>query len=82
MQLILRRANVSPFGGSWSEHDFDVFDGDRDVGRVYRLYDRPDSAWFWCVSFQLTGRASYGRAPTLDEAKVAFKAEYLASKSG
>jgi hypothetical protein len=30
------------------------------------------------VSFQLTSRKSYGHAPTLDEAKAAFKAEYLA----
>jgi hypothetical protein len=31
----------------------------------------------WGVSFQLTGRKSYGHASTLDEAK-AFKAEYAA----
>ncbi len=30
----------------------------------------------WGVSFLLTGRKSYGNAPTLDEAKAAFKAEY------
>jgi hypothetical protein len=33
-------------------------------------------SWFWGVSFQLTGRKSYGNAPTLDDAKAAFKAEY------
>jgi hypothetical protein len=32
---ILRRANVSRKGGSWSEHDYDVFDGDRNIGRIY-----------------------------------------------
>lgn len=47
MQLILRRANLSRPSGSWSETDFDVFDGDRDVGRVYRVTDRLDSQWFW-----------------------------------
>jgi hypothetical protein len=30
------------------------------------------------VSFQLTTRKSYGHVATLDEAKVAFKAEYAA----
>jgi hypothetical protein len=30
------------------------------------------------VSFQLTGRKSYGHAPTLDEAKAAFRVEYEA----
>jgi hypothetical protein len=28
------------------------------------------------VSFQLTGKKSYGHAPSLEEAKAAFKAEY------
>jgi hypothetical protein len=32
--------------------------------------------WFWGVSFQLTGRKSYGHAPSLDAAKAAFRAEY------
>jgi hypothetical protein len=27
MQLVLRCANVSRKGGSWSEHDYDLFDG-------------------------------------------------------
>jgi hypothetical protein len=36
------------------------FDEDRNVGRVYRLDDRPDSVWFWGVSFQLTDPKSYG----------------------
>src|SRR5260370_15972681 len=43
--LILRRANVSRKGGTWSEHDFDVFDGDRDVGRIYRVpHASPESS--------------------------------------
>jgi hypothetical protein len=32
------------------------------------------------VSFQLTGHKGYGRAPTLDDAKAAFKTEYEAWK--
>jgi hypothetical protein len=69
--LILRRASTSRPSGTWSDHDFDVFDGDRDVGRIYRVDHRPE-LWFWGVSFELTGRKSYGRAPSLDEAKVAL----------
>jgi hypothetical protein len=59
-QLILRRANVSNPGGSWSETDYDVFDGDRDVGRVYRVDDQPE-VWFWGVSFQRAARATVMR---------------------
>jgi hypothetical protein len=73
--------------GPWDQHetpaletDYDVFDGDRDVGRVYRVDDQPE-VWFWGVSFQLTGRKRCGHAPTLDDAKAAFKAEYEAWQS-
>jgi hypothetical protein len=51
MQLVLRRASISRLSGTWSEHDYDVFDGDRNVGRVYRLDDRPGSVGFWGVGF-------------------------------
>lgn len=77
--LILRRANVSRNGGTWQDDDFDVFDGERSIGRIY-LADQRESfeRWFWGVSFQLTGRKSYGdQAASLDEAKALFKAEYL-----
>jgi hypothetical protein len=40
-----------------------------------------NETWFWGVSFQLTGRKSYGHAASLDEAKAAFKAEYKARKT-
>jgi hypothetical protein len=75
--LTLRRANVSRKGGSWQHEDYEVFDGDRDVGRIFL---QASGTWFWGVSFQLTGRKSYGDAPTLDEAKAVFRAEYEAWK--
>ena len=75
--LLLRRANVSRISGEWQDDDFDVFDGDRDVGRIY-LIERfgGTEKWFWGVSFMLTGRKSYGKAESLDGAKGAFKTEY------
>jgi hypothetical protein len=77
--LILRRANVSRKGGPWQQEDYDVFDGDQNVGRIYcvNAYAGRES-WFWGLSFsfQLTARKSYGHVPTLEEAKAAFKAEY------
>jgi hypothetical protein len=79
--LILRRANVSRNGGFWQDEDYDVFDGEREVGRVYLVdgYGGHD-AWFWGVSFQVTKRKSYGYATSLDDAKTAFRAEYEARK--
>jgi hypothetical protein len=51
--LVLRRANV--LRSSWSETEFDVFDGEREIGRIYQVIDHPDSPWFWSVSFQPIG---------------------------
>jgi hypothetical protein len=46
--LVLRRANVSRAGGTWNHEDFDVFDGERKIGRIY-LSDRFSGyeRWFW-----------------------------------
>ena len=69
--LVLRRANASRKGGQWQDEDYDVFDGDRCVGRIYPVDSfGGNETWFWGVSFQLTNRKSYG----------AFKVEYLAWK--
>jgi hypothetical protein len=48
MHLILRRANVSRISGQWQDEDYDVFDDDRDVGRIYLVdgYDGKET-WFW-----------------------------------
>jgi hypothetical protein len=77
LPLTLCRANVSRKSGDWNDDNFVVFDDDRDVGRIYRI-NAAAEIWFWGVSFQLTGRKSYGRVDSLDDAKVAFRAEYEA----
>jgi hypothetical protein len=68
-------------GGPWSEHDYDVYDGDRAVGRIYSVGGRPDGEWFWGIAVQLTGRKNYASARSLDAAKAAFRAEYEAWQS-
>ena len=69
-------------GGRWSDDDYDMFDGEREVGRTYLAdgYDGRES-WFWGVSFQVTKRKSYGYALSFKEAKAAFRAEYEAWKA-
>jgi hypothetical protein len=80
--FILRRADVSRKSSSWQHEDYDVFDGERELGRIY-LVDGcgGKETWFWGVSFQVIKRKSYGYALSLDEAKAAFRAEYEASKN-
>ena len=78
--LVLRRANMARISGYWRGDDYDVFDGTRCVGRIY-LVDRygGNETWFWGLAFecQRPARKSYGRTGSLEEAKTAFRAEYL-----
>jgi hypothetical protein len=79
--LLLCRASVSRISGSWQHEDYDVFDGERDVGRVYLVdgYGGNETC-FWGVSFQIIKRMSYGHVASLEEAKAAFSAEHRAWK--
>ena len=72
MPLILRRARGHR-PGDWRPDDYDVLDGDRHVGRIYRITDHPDSPWFWSL---LTRHKRYGTTDTRERAKAAFEAEY------
>lgn len=81
--LILRRASISRQGGSWQHEDYDVFHGEREVGRIYLIdSDGGNETWFWGVSFTLTGRKSYGRAGSLDDAKAEYEAWKGTQNSG
>jgi hypothetical protein len=53
MPLILRRANVLHQSGWWVEHDFGVFGGDHELGRIYRVLDRPT------ISLHCAGRCRH-----------------------
>ena len=36
MPLILRRASISRSSGQWSEDDYNVYAGQRNVGRIFK----------------------------------------------
>jgi hypothetical protein len=76
--LILRRTSPA---NERQDEDYDVFDGERNVGRIYLVdIHAGGESWFWGVSFEITKRKSYGYAVTLEEAKAVFRAEYFANK--
>src|ERR1700730_13028238 len=87
MGRLIRVTTVQAKG--WKSASYVVAEHDKDAAiailggliplgaKTDRLEERPDSEWFW---FQLTGRKSYGRAESLEEAKAAFRAEYEAWK--
>jgi hypothetical protein len=55
--------------------DWDVFDGERRVGRIFRSSSAPqDRPWIWTITGGVTPPRlpSYGLAVTLYEAKTAF----------
>jgi hypothetical protein len=67
--LTLRRAMLARIGGNWHHEDYDVFDGDREIGRIY-MVDGHDGNLV----------LSYGYAASLEAAKAAFRAEYLTAR--
>ena len=74
--LILRRAKVRK-RGELQLDDYDVFDGDYEVGRIYLVHaENRAETWFWNISFQITKRKSYGYASSLQAAKAASQEEY------
>jgi endonuclease YncB( thermonuclease family) len=78
-KLLLKRASKSR-GGEWPDDDYDVYNGERVIGRIMRHPQAPDDRpWFWTIVQGIRPVTdSHGYSATREQAMADFKARWLA----
>jgi hypothetical protein len=64
MPITLRRAHAFAKLNGPDAEDFDVVDGDRRIGRVYRTSQEDQAQWCWSISTAVASKGISGRSPT------------------
>jgi hypothetical protein len=76
--LILKRASKHRPGGPWSDDDYDVFDGDRHIGRIMWTHAASrDTPCFWTIAARVPNSMyDRGYAASREQATANFKARW------
>ena len=82
--LLLRRAFVYR-SGHWVDDDYDVYDGERIIGRIFRAEagHPKETPWMWTIVFheRKPPGPHQGFAVSREEAMLAFKASWERGRS-
>ena len=76
--LILKRASKSRTGGPWDDDDYNVFDGERHIGRILWTHAASrKTPWFWTITARVPNSMhDRGYAASREQAMAAFKAAW------